>query len=516
MVKRLPYRRYCTQKIYKAIVLSCICLLCAFSGKANNIQVVSPEIVDHNNSGTAYVKFDLFWEHSWNDNMRGNWDAAWVFVKSYHKDLREWSHVYLDTTSSSHSYSSANVPMSMSFEAENLMGFRRCPGFFIHRKDPGNGSNEIQGLKIKFNYLDHGYSPTDTIVVSVFAIEMIYIPGNKFVIGDGVSINTLKKTGNAISVGTGQKKADLEYIESETGLFFTTEAVSDNYPKGTLPFYIMKHEISQHAYVDFLNTLNADQQRTRTSILPTTAAKSFAMPSAGFTSNPAQYRNYIKIRSSANDEVPALYGHSIDNVLWNKEDNGGNIACNFLNWSDGLAYLDWAALRPFTELEYEKACRGHKKVVTAEYAWAYKAGNPVLNTNSFTDPGLATEEARDITANYLETGKAPWVMRVGAFAKDSSTRYEAGATFYGVMNMSDNLWERCVNFSTKEGRAFKPQNGNGEVTIFGAADVLEWPASKGGGFRGFQVSSRQYADLDNDTRHPSYGFRGARNAPKQD
>ena len=30
----------------------------------------------------------------------------------------------------------------------------------------------------------------------------------------------------------------------------------------------------------------------------------------------------------------------------------------YISWPDLLAYADWAALRPITELEYEKAARG--------------------------------------------------------------------------------------------------------------------------------------------------------------
>lgn len=501
--------------LYRVRVGLLAVLLAGFAGnvlKANNITVISPEIVDHKTDGTAYVRFNLFWEHSWKDNMRANWDAAWVFIKCYHGDISEWSHLYIDTVASSHTYASANAPMLMSFPVEKIMGFDRCPGFFIHRRDGGNGTNDIQGIKVKFNYLDHGYAPTDTIVVSVFAIEMVYIPKSKYVLGDGVSTNTLRTVGTDISVGAGQQVWDMGIITGETGWTFSGEPIPDAYPKGVNAFYIMKHEISQHAYVDFLNTLTQEQQAARVPVSPTAADNTWAMATGGYASNPAQYRNYIRIRNGAVSSAPALFGHSIDGKSWDRESNGGNIGCNFLNWDDGLAYLDWAALRPFTEMEYEKAGRGHKRVIRGEYAWAFKAGYPVPVTNPFIDPGLATEVSRDPQANYLETGKAPWVMRVGAFAKDSTTRYESGGTYYGVMNMSDNLWERCVNVSTSEGRAFVPNHGDGMVSMMGAADVDDWPAAAGGGFRSFQISNRQYADLSETARHPSYGFRGARSA----
>lgn len=496
-------------------LLVAVLLVCAGKNRAraNNITVIKPEIVEKKTDGAAFVRFGLFWEHSWKDNMRANWDAAWVFIKCYHGDISEWSHLYIDTDPSAHTYASANAPMVMEFPEESIMGVNRCPGFFIHRRDGGHGVNEIEGVKVKFNYADHGYSAADTIVVSVFAIEMVYIPKNKYVVGDGTSTNTLRIIGSDISVGAGQQVVNMGTITGETGWTFNGTPIPDEYPKGVNAFYIMKHEISQHAYVDFLNTLTYDQQMARVPVSPAAADKSWAMAASGYTSNFTQYRNYIRIRNSSVAGTAALYGHSIGGSDWDRESNGGNIACNFLNWDDGLAYLDWAALRPFTELEFEKAGRGHKRVIQGEYAWGYKVGMPIINNNPFYDAGLATETARNpFDANYLETGKAPWVMRCGAFAKDSTTRYESGGTYYGVMNMSDNLWERCVNVSTPAGREFVPNHGDGYLSMMGSADVEGWPGVAGGGFRSFQISNRQYADKNDNTRQPSYGFRGARTA----
>jgi formylglycine-generating enzyme required for sulfatase activity len=42
---------------------------------------------------------------------------------------------------------------------------------------------------------------------------------------------------------------------------------------------------------------------------------------------------------------------------------------NILSWFDVAAYLDWAALRPMTELEFEKVCRGPENRIAGEYAW---------------------------------------------------------------------------------------------------------------------------------------------------
>ena len=66
--------------------------------------------------------------------------------------------------------------------------------------------------------------------------------------------------------------------------------------------------------------------------------------------------------------------------------------CNYLSWDDAMAYADWAALRPMTELEFTKACRGDKEPAFHERPWGNnskdkiaryvdKEGNLILSEN---------------------------------------------------------------------------------------------------------------------------------------
>ena len=96
----------------------------------------------------------------------------------------------------------------------------------------------------------------------------------------------------------------------------------------------MKYEISQAQYAAFLSTLTSTQVSNRYS-----------------SSNYNSYRNMIT-------GTTGNYSSSLEDV-----------ACNYLTWMDGCAYADWAGLRPMTELEYEKACRGTSSPVAGEYAW---------------------------------------------------------------------------------------------------------------------------------------------------
>lgn len=544
----MPFRIF---KHIKILLLTTILLAAHIQGRASNIQLSDVRLSNRDTiNGKVSVVFDLSWDFSWKDRLHLNWDAAWVFAKSYDVYKGEWKHIYWVEPEGSpvqgsagnfmalpHQMGESNVPMWSEFATSQTDFGEKVSGVFIYRKDVGNGSNMVRDVSLRWNYVDDGYLPTDTLQVAVFAIEMVYIPKNPYIIGDGTSPVSLYADGKNLIIKTDVVSAQSRWmgkITGETGWTYNGTPIPDEFPKGYNSFYVMKYEISQHAYADFLNTLTLEQQTTRTSVLPTAAAGTLAMPPTAYQKNAIQYRNCIRIRSSAlpeDGDIPAksaIYGHSVTggdaDSLWIMEDNGGNIACNFLSWNDGLAYLDWSGLRPMTELEFEKACRG-TKFVRREMAWGYQYGISA-NAKGFNNPFLSSEEAKDPAACYLETGLAPWVMRVGGFAKDSTRRNESGATYYGVMNMSDNLWERCINVSTESGRAFVPRDGDGKLSTQGDAEVYVdlisddqcWPGAAGGGFRGFQVSNRTYADktqvnANEGERTPWSGFRGARYAP---
>ena len=67
---------------------------------------------------------------------------------------------------------------------------------------------------------------------------------------------------------------------------------------------------------------------------------------------------------------PIIVLHDMwDDYIFNDITDGQNLPCNFLSWMDLAAYLDWAALRPMTELEFEKICRGPNPPIAGEYVW---------------------------------------------------------------------------------------------------------------------------------------------------
>ena len=199
------------------------------------------------------------------------------------------------------------------------------------------------------------------------------------------------------------------------------------------------------------------------------------------------------------------------------------------NYADMAAYLDWSGLRPMSELEYEKACRGTRPVTADEYAWgdvSVKAGPVYIVTN----PGAANEIINAVpvigNAAYNATnGIRPY--RVGAIAASqvAPNRVEAGATYYGIMEMSGNEYELEITVGRAEGRVFDGAHGDGNITAAGLGDVTNWPAANlGFGLRGgcyhssypaiyMRVSSRYLGHYWNTTtRQYHYGGRGVRTA----
>src|SRR5690606_31578628 len=107
-------------------------------------------------------------------------------------------------------------------------------------------------------------------------------------------------------------------------------------------------------------------------------------------------RNGIRITTPGAADVGAIYGCDYNNNgTYDEAGDGQNITCNFLNWKDLLAYLDWAALRPMTELEYEKICRGAEPAVDDEFAWAND--DVVLATSTAVNNAGENNEVSTVT-----------------------------------------------------------------------------------------------------------------------
>jgi hypothetical protein len=115
-------------------------------------------------------------------------------------------------------------------------------------------------------------------------------------------------------------------------------------------------------------------------------------------------------------------------------------------------------------------------------------------------------------------------VRVGIFATASSARHDAGAGYYGVMNLADNVSEFVVNTGDTTGRAFINEPGDGNEWTLAST----WPNNSNGygeGLRGGSFSSATSQSQVSDRsammlawnyysyRYSTIGGRGVRMAP---
>jgi formylglycine-generating enzyme required for sulfatase activity len=196
---------------------------------------------------------------------------------------------------------------------------------------------------------------------------------------------------------------------------------------------------------------------------------------------------------------------------------------------DQAAYAAWAGLRPFTELEYEKLTRGPAIPLANEYAWGTTNITPAT---TITGGGTASERAGQTgngLCNVANSGTGG-PLRTGFAATGSTNRQTAGAGYYGLMELSGNLWERPVSVGNATGRGFTGTHGSGTLSDNGYATNTDWPGyasgevttATGSGFRGgdwndtavlARVSGRVYAAVVYGYRLSNIGARCARTSP---
>lgn len=492
------------------ILMFCLLLVVPMIMTANNVSVSNVFLTGQNTTDDyTLVEFDLSQENSWRISTgASNWDAVWVFVK-YKTSGGDWQHCYLNNSgNSTGSGTAATVQVGLLDEGSSFhITTNPALGAFIYRSGVGSGAFSITDAQLRWNYGANGVADGATVNIKVSVIEMVYVPEGSFYVGSGgeetsefyAAPNTTSPyqiTGEgAITVAaTGDK---LYYPSTSYG-GDQSGPIPAAFPKGYAGFYSMKYEVSQQQYIDFLNTLTATQAGNR-------------FP------NKNTYRHAITVSEGV---------YSTTNPY---------VACNWLTFMDGAAYADWAGLRPMTELEYEKACRGSQSVVANEYAWGTSTNASsayTLSNAGASNESIATNYSTSAgNVSYIFTdGNIDGPLRVGIFATSSSSRVDAGASYWGIMELSGNLRERTVTVGNSTGRSFTGQHGNGALSTAGHADVSNWPGlvsgevtgGTGAGFRGgdwsasvthLQVSKRYFGAYGGTERQYYMGARAFRGLP---
>jgi hypothetical protein len=508
--------------LYAVLLLMAVCVWAPL-GACSGIDITNVTVGTRDpGTGNVTVTFNASWSNSWRSTGGGapapnNWDAAWIFVK-FRKNGGDWQHASLNNTG--HTAASGSV-LDIGFEdTSTVFNIASNPGVgaFLYRSSDGTGNFTANGVVLSWNYSQDGVSVGDTLEVRVFGIEMVHVPAGAFFAGDGSNANsalcqgssdtdpwyiasesaltTSNTAGNGSGSGT---TAGLYYHPGASDAAGSVYTLADSYPKGYQAFYMMKGEISQDQWLAFFNMLNATQRSARD-----------VTDTSGKNSDSLTYRNNLSWAGTGDATLP---------------DQGGGatyqaVAMNHLSWADVAAYLDWAGLRPMSELEFERAGRGPYPALANEYAWGSTA---ITQATSITGGGGATERGQSgSNAAYGSHGSVQGPVRVGSFAYNVSTRIDAGAGYYGNMNLSDNLSEVAVTIGSSSGRTFEGRrHGDGSLNASGDHNVSSWPAANGTGvgYRGgrwsqsttsMTISYRGDAAAGSSSRDNDTGGRGVR------
>ena len=472
------------RKLTLIAILVLLTLPTAQSAHANDIDVYNVTEQNYqvnggtpNSNTTLDIKFDLTWKNplpsnSTDGNGQAYWDRAWVFVKyinvanmrTTNQSQQQWNHATLSTAGTTGTTLGAYLATTGIGVATNGVS---TVGKGVFCK---TGLNQV--IRWNIGVDESSLASTSTYKVRVFAIEMVLVPTGPFWVGTGGTESGSFTQGPWTSGATIPLKIISEAlinIDNSSGNLWGTSSSGNNsigtavgvhtdtlpaaFPKGYAAFYIMKYDVSQQGYCDFLNVLSRPQQVSRVAVNVSNDAPAsnniYVMASQPAGATTALYRNNIVCPASGNGSgssaLPITFSTSTPHR-----------ACNFLCWADLCAYADWAALRPMTELEFEKACRGGSSSstfngVANEYPWgtAYATLAATLVTGS---DGITTEAVSDtVPTNYglccyspgtytnAANGQTQGPLRCGFAATANTNRVSSGASYYGALDLGGNV-----------------------------------------------------------------------------
>jgi formylglycine-generating enzyme required for sulfatase activity len=477
-------------------------MLMYYLAMGNNIAVSNISLENYNAAESwAHVEFDLSWENSWRlSSGPSNWDAAWVFVK-YRINNGDWVHAVLNQSNTN-----AAPGSIVEITSDGV-------GALIYRDADGSGNLNLQDIQLQWNT---GSTTSDDIIdIKVFAIEMVYVPEGAFYVG-GRSDNNVNKFYNAngitspynitseAAITVANTPGNLYYNNDNSGSGDQLGPIPAEFPKGFGAFYLMKYEVTQSQWIGFFNTLNEFQKTNQ---------------------------DVTGINGKNSDLEVTRNGISwVEGTGASATTTNPDVPLNFVNTNSVNTYMDWAGLRPMTELEYEKASRGPVLPKPGEFAWgsANVASTPYTYSNlgspseSVTNPEVSTGNAIYSSTNGTPSG--PKRSGILASSATNKNREETGGSYYGVMELSGNVYERCVTVGNPRGRLFNGNHGNGGISPDGNGTVTNWPLSSGEGYgyKGasflngsdfMRTSDRFDAATTFNATNDRIGFRAARTAP---
>ena len=492
------------------------------------------------------ITFDVGWNDSWRGVLQEdgydieNWDAAWIFVKvraSRGTGIREWRHAAIE-------------PAGTTVGEYQVQGVADRRGVFVfqnpqqdcelERRGQGAcwGKAEFDDVRVRW-MAGRAEASAERFDLWVHGLEMVFVPTGPFQVGEkGCSTSAANvarcfynthqpaqtfEVASEDALGICSSEPGVCYVDTQ-GQPSGEAGLPASFPKGYQGFYAMKYELDQGHYADFVNSLPVPARTLR-----------FSHGAQG------AYRYEVR---------------------WNRDGDARRIALrpdrasNWVSWSDAAAYLDWAGLRPMSELEFEKLTRGPGAPVGNSYAWGSTWISTARLIVGSEEDGITVNGNAHIGANELlggdgGLGPLPGHAFLETTSRDPdaieppglqsfdpqgeviqrSEREREGRSYYGALHLTGNLWEYVVNLSSDPGRAFSGQHGDGELDgencapenqdCGAQANVEGWPGRDGFGigFRGGawytpekrgRIVDRHFMDLAYPDRSHDTGIRGVR------
>ena len=328
------------------------------TASANNMLVQNVTTTGNNAvNKTIQVQFDISWDNSWRDAI--NWDAAWIFMKF--KDANGlWQHVQLNQTGFANGTGTANT---MQVTSDKV-------GSWLYRSAQGSGTFNTTGMQLQWNYGLSDLTDVTGLEVRVFAVEMVYVPEGGYCIA-----NTTGQFGNIGLNAPGGGRPVINdrltptlssniRIKGNTGIDYNNDGIVENtsYPTGYSPFYVMKYELTEQQYADFLNTLTPIEK----TILGTAGSTISLNNGEYFASSP-------------------------------------NRACGGYTTNRYLFYKVWAGLTMISQLEMNKLIFGPLTPYSISgSAGASNVGALATNTTTFSNSGATYYGIQDMGGNLSD------------------------------------------------------------------------------------------------------------------
>ncbi|MFH0838727.1 MAG: SUMF1/EgtB/PvdO family nonheme iron enzyme [Candidatus Omnitrophota bacterium] len=504
-------------KRYACFIIALVVLVVVGQGQAfaSHLKVENAMVSEVNTqTKVAKVQCSVSWDNAWKNDI--NCDGVYLFAKYKVGKNGSWKHVNLKAASEAAFDYTDRTPENFSKGSNADLGMwvpvakpDEKKGAFIFRTK-GSGTTVSQNVQLAWDYTKDGLSDADVqnAEIRVFGLEMVYVPQDKHYVGDPAgpdgSDNCLYTYPNNgaylisseapinVDKTDGSLYCDQDNPRSREDTPFT---IPETFPKGYKAFWMMKYELTSQQFVDFLNTLTRKQQQSM--VEADISGDHITNYYVKTNSEEEHLRNAIVVAKDGNGtttEPVKFYTYAPSRTV------------NFMSWSNIAAIGDWAGLRPITELEYEKAARGPGEPLVNELSWgvtmedAGKIGrvqtfdgadgsglekkvpqNGVVNACFGGGIAPFDVDKKTVPDNPGFEGPVSGELFENTQHKDVPKRINDGSSYYGVMNLSGNVWERCVTLGHTLGRAYDAIHGDGELDVDGFANVASWPGKDGAG-----------------------------------